>query len=302
MPEVSEIEKPLADFKPEHGFFVGIDSDGCAFDSMEIKHKECFAPNFVKYFGLQPVSKYARESFEFVNLYSKWRGINRWPAMIRSLDLTRERAEVVARKFSVPMLSEVRKFIESGLPLSNDGIKKYIAANDHPELRNALAWSEAVNRTVEDIVHGVPPYPYVRESLDKIKSIADILVVSATPGEALKREWHENNIAHYAKIIAGQEMGTKERHLSLAAKGKYPSEKILMVGDAPGDLKAARSIGALFFPINPGHEDASWQRFYTEAFSVFTSGKYAGDYEKKLITEFEALLPETPPWKKNEKK
>src|SRR5471030_2090154 len=105
MPEVSENERPLAEFKSQRDFFVGIDSDGCAFDSMEIKHKECFAPNFIKHFGLQPVSKYARESFEFVNLYSKWRGINRWPAMIRSLDLTRERAEVIQRKANVPQLS-----------------------------------------------------------------------------------------------------------------------------------------------------------------------------------------------------
>ena len=36
--------KPLADMQPHHPFFVGIDSDGCAFDSMEIKHKECFCP------------------------------------------------------------------------------------------------------------------------------------------------------------------------------------------------------------------------------------------------------------------
>ena len=38
-----------------------------------------------------------------------------------------------------------------------------------------------------------------------------------------------------------------------------------MIGDAPGDMKAARANGALFFPINPGHEDESWERFYDEA-------------------------------------
>ena len=36
--------KPLADLQPQQPFFVGIDSDGCAFDTMEIKHKECFCP------------------------------------------------------------------------------------------------------------------------------------------------------------------------------------------------------------------------------------------------------------------
>jgi phosphoglycolate phosphatase-like HAD superfamily hydrolase len=298
MADFPEAARPLAEFKAQKEFFVGIDSDGCAFDSMEIKHKECFAPNFVKYFNLQAVSKYAREAHEFVNLYSKWRGINRWPAMVKSLDLTRERAEVVKRGTKIPMLPEVRKFIESGLPLSNDGLKTYIEKNNHEELKNALAWSKAVNDTVEDLVHGVPPFPYVRESLEKIQKIADIIVVSATPGDALKREWTENGIDKYARIIAGQEMGTKEKHLAMAAKGKYPETKILMMGDAPGDLKAARSVNALFYPINPGREDASWQRFHDEAFDKFKAGVYAGDYEKKLIAEFEALLPELPPWKR----
>jgi hypothetical protein len=67
----------LIDFQPQHDFFVGIDSDGCAFDAMEIKHQECFTPNTIKWWGLQAVSKYARETCLFVNLYSTTRGLNR---------------------------------------------------------------------------------------------------------------------------------------------------------------------------------------------------------------------------------
>ena len=52
----------LIDFQPKHEFFVGIDSDGCAFDAMEIKHKECFIPNTIKHWGLQPVSTLTRET------------------------------------------------------------------------------------------------------------------------------------------------------------------------------------------------------------------------------------------------
>ena len=298
MADFVEAARPLVELKPTKEFFVGIDSDGCAFDSMEIKHKECFAPQFIKHFDLQAVSKYARESHEFVNLYSKFRGINRWPAMIKSLDLTRERHEVIERKAKIPMLESVRKFIESGNALSNDGLKEYIKKNDDPDLRRALGWSEAVNASVEDMVHGVPPFPGVRESLEKLVGLADVLVVSATPGDALKREWSENGIDKFVRVIAGQEMGTKEKHLSLAAKGKYAENKTLMMGDAPGDLKAARSINALFFPINPGHEQDSWARFLGEGLAKFKAGTYAGEYEKKLIAEFEALLPEQPPWKR----
>jgi hypothetical protein len=77
----TEPAKVLRELQPKHKYFIGIDSDGCAFDTMEIKHKECFIPNIIKHWNLQAVSKYAREAAEFVNLYSKWRvstGSRRW--------------------------------------------------------------------------------------------------------------------------------------------------------------------------------------------------------------------------------
>jgi hypothetical protein len=64
----------IRDFKPTTAFFVGVDSDGCAFNTMEVKQKECFRPNFIKYFGFQGVFRWAREAGEFVNLYSLWLG------------------------------------------------------------------------------------------------------------------------------------------------------------------------------------------------------------------------------------
>jgi phosphoglycolate phosphatase-like HAD superfamily hydrolase len=294
-----EAARSLAELEPRHEFFVGIDSDGCAFDTMEIKHKECFCPNIIRHWGLQPVSKYAREAAEFVNLYSKWRGINRWPALVMVFDLLRERAEVQARSVEPPQAPRIRAFItDDGFPKSNDGLKAYMAEHPDPELDTAWAWTTGVNATVADMVHDVPPFPYVRESLQFLADKADMIVVSATPVEALTREWEEHDIARYVRAIAGQEQGKKALHLELAARGKYPSDRILMIGDAPGDMKAARANDALFYPVNPGHEEASWQRFYEEAAHRFLAGEYAGAYEEGLIAEFEAILPEVPPWKR----
>jgi phosphoglycolate phosphatase-like HAD superfamily hydrolase len=290
--------RPLAELQPQSKFFVGIDSDGCAFDTMEIKHKECFCPNTIKYWDLQGVSKYAREAVEFVNLYSKWRGINRWPALVMVFDLLRERPEVTARAIAVTEARQLRAFIDSGFALSNDGLRTYLKEHPHDELERGLAWSQAVNAAIADMVHGVPPFPYVRESLERMKSEIDMIVVSATPTEALIREWQEHGIDRYVRVIAGQEMGSKSQHLALAAKGKYPSHHSLMVGDAPGDMKAARDNNALFYPINPGAENQSWERFYKEAYQRFVAGTYAGEYERVLIAEFEAYLPDVPPWRK----
>jgi len=293
---MSDPAQVLRDFRPSRDFFIGIDSDGCIFDSMEIKHKECFTPMFIKHFGLQPVSKYAREVWEFVNLYSKTRGVNRFPALVRSLALLRERPEVQARRVEVPDSAALEEWIARETKLGNATLNAEVAKGNKG-LAPVKTWSDAVNDAVADIVHGVPPFPLVRESLEKIKEKADAMCISQTPVEALQREWSEHGIDRFVAIIAGQEMGTKTQHIQFAARDKYPAERILMIGDAPGDQKAAKANGALFFPINPGHEEASWERLHTEALDRFFAGDYAGDYEAGLIREFEACLPEAPPWK-----
>ncbi len=295
--------KPLKDFKPKKKFFIGIDSDGCVFDSMGIKQRECFCPWMIACFGLQPVAQAARECKEFADLFSKTRGANRHKTIKRILsELLPSHPMVKARNFQVPQLPYYFTWVDDPKSLlSNEGLKQAIAASSSAdaksELEHVLRWSERVNAAVKDIVKDVPPFPYVRESLGKIAPLADVIVVSGTPGEALIREWEEHDIAKYAEVIAGQEMGKKAEHLDYAAKGKYEKNHVLMVGDAPGDMKAAKANNALFYPVNPGNEDKSWQRFYEEAFDKFINSRYAGSYEEKVIAEFDEYLPETPPWK-----
>lgn len=295
---MSDPREPLIHFKPQHEFFVGIDSDGCIFDSMEIKHKECFIPNIIKHWKLQCVSKYARQAAEFVNLYSKDRGINRWPALIKVFDLLRERPEVQTRGAKIPEAKPIRDFIASGAPLDNKNLQALIDKTGDAVLKQAMAWSNAVNASIADLVENVPPFPCVRESLARLQAKADLLVVSQTPTEALVREWQEHAIDKYVRLICGQEMGTKTEHIATATKGHYIPDKILMIGDAPGDLKAARANKARFYPINPGNEEASWQRFHDEAIDKFLNGQYTDQYEKSLIDEFLTYLPELPPWKR----
>jgi phosphoglycolate phosphatase-like HAD superfamily hydrolase len=284
------------DFRKTTDFFVGIDSDGCAFDTMEVKHKECFIPNIVRFFRLAAISKYVREAAEFVNLYSRWRGVNRFPALTSTMDLLAERAEVARRGFVVPRLPGLKRWIERETRLSNPALRAEVAATNDPDLAIAYEWSEACNRTIAELVREVPPFPFVRESLETMAGRADVMVVSATPGEALNREWEEHGLKQFVALIAGQELGSKREHLALATSGRYDRQKVLMVGDAPGDRAAAEANGSLFYPIDPGHEDESWQRFYEEALPRFFAGTYAGDYMARQVARFEALLPEKPPW------
>lgn len=293
---MNELQTRLRELLPEKDYFIGIDSDGCAFDTMEIKHKECFCPNLILHWNLQPISKYVREVWEFTNLYSKTRGANRFLTLIESFRLLQERQEVKDRNFTLPDLSAVVEWTQHETQLGNPVLEAYANKVNDPVIDQALRWSKAVNQTVKEMVHGIAPFPWMRESLEKLSRKADALVISQTPVEALEREWKANGISGFVRGIAGQEYGTKTEHLALAAKGKYPDERILMIGDAPGDMKAAKNNGVLFYPIHPGHEEASWKLFYEEALDRFFEGTFAGSYENELIRQFQSYLPEKPDW------
>lgn len=279
---------------PKQEFLVGIDSDGCVFDTMELKHKECFIPNIINYYELQGVSKYAREAAEFVNLYSKSRGINRFPALIEALEWLQKRPEVKARGTKIQIPQALVKWISEETKLGNPALEAKVKETGDEELKHALEWSLAVNETVKAMVRGVPPFPYVRESLEALKGKADMLVVSATPNEALEAEWEEHDVAKYVTAICGQEAGNKKETLTNATK--YPADHVLMIGDAPGDYKAAEANKCLFYPINPGDEENSWKRFHDEGIDKFLSGQFAGAYQAELLAEFDRYLPEKPKW------
>jgi phosphoglycolate phosphatase-like HAD superfamily hydrolase len=286
----------LEELKPQKDFFIGIDSDGCVFDTMEVKQKEFFIPNAVKQFELFAISKYVRETWEFVNLYSVTRGINRFPALVKVMDLLAGRPEIKELGFKLPDMEPLREWIAGETKLGNPVFKEYVRTHPHPALEPVLKWTLAVNEDIAKWLRNTPPFPYARKSIEKLSTLADAIVVSQTPHEALAREWEEHAIDVYVRAIAGQELGTKTEHIAMAAKGKYPGEKILMIGDAPGDYKAARENGTLFFPVNPGHENRSWKLFFEEALDRFIAGTYQGEYQDKLISEFQKLLPEKPSW------
>jgi phosphoglycolate phosphatase-like HAD superfamily hydrolase len=287
----------LKDFRPKFEFFVGIDSDGCVFDTMEVKQKKCFHPNIIKHWGLEAIAPYVKETAQFVNLYSKWRGTNRFPALAMVFDLLRERPEVQASGVAIPELKSLKQWMKEETKLGNPTLEARVAESGDAELAHVLQWSLEINRAVSKVVKGVEPFGFVRESLEEAGTKADLMVVSQTPLEALEREWKEHRLDGHVAVIAGQEHGTKAEHLQYAADGKYPKGHVLMIGDALGDRKAAEANEALFYPVLPGEENASWERFYREGLGRFLDGSFAGVYQEELVKEFESRLPSMPLWK-----
>jgi phosphoglycolate phosphatase-like HAD superfamily hydrolase len=285
----------MYEIHPQHEYLIGVDSDGCVFDSMELKHKECFIPAIINIYNLQAVSKYARETAEFINLYSRQRGINRFPGLVLTLEMLRQRPEVLARGATIDVPTVLAEWCRTETRLGNPALTARVRETNDPELQKALDWSIAVNQSIDDMVRAVPPFPLVRECLEAMSSRADVLVCSATPNAALEKEWDEHRISKYVVKICGQEIGSKKE--ILANSKKYGPGKTLMIGDAPGDYQAAKGNACLFYPINPGAEEASWERLHTEGLQRFFDGTFAGQYQEHLLAEFMALLPETPRWR-----
>ncbi len=86
--------------------------------------------------------------------------------------------------------------------MSDLGIQQWASEHPGPEIERCLLWGAGVNASIAEMVHGVPPFPGVREALEYMSPHADLMVVSATPVEALQREWTEHGLAEYMSVIA----------------------------------------------------------------------------------------------------
>ncbi|MBT8042334.1 MAG: hypothetical protein KJN98_04135 [Pontiella sp.] len=286
----------LINFLPRFETFVGIDSDGCVFDTMEAKQKDHFHPAIIRHWGLEAIEPQVRAAAEFTYLYSTYRGLNRFLGLCKTFELLNDWPE--ARDHAaLPDPSDLRVYCDSGLPLSNDTLQAEARRIGSKLLEQTYAWSVALNEDIDRNMPDPPPFEGVEKALQLIRKHSDAIVISQTQAVALLKDWYRDDLAKYVSVIAGPELGSKIDHFTMAAGDRYPAHAILMIGDAPGDMATAESIGCNFFPINPGHEVQSWQRFMDEAYTKFLSGGFSEAYQQQINDEFKALLPGTPPWK-----
>lgn len=296
---MAEMNKELS-FVRDKEYLVCVDSDGCLLDNMELKHKECFCPATVNSWDLQAISKYAREAAEFVNLYSRTRGYNRFPAIIRTLDLLFDREEVKKVGVKKPELAPLEDWIRTSKNLSTTGLTEYCnqCENPDPVLLQAIRWGNEVDANIRHIVRNISPFPMVKESLKVLHGFANIVVVSATPNEALRRELAACGIMEFVDEVAGQEMGTKSENIRKAMAGHYAPDHVLKIGDAVSDYMAACDNHVLFYPIVPGSEVESWTEAGRSVAEAFRAGTYKGEMMDSCVERFLNALPEHAPWEK----
>jgi phosphoglycolate phosphatase-like HAD superfamily hydrolase len=273
------------DFEKKHEFMVCIDSDGCAMDTMEVKHRKCFGPQWIYTYGLEEHFEECMKLWLDINLYSGTRGINRFKGLAMALE------EVQRRGYChTEGLEEFVTWTKEAKELSNPALLSLTQKSSSECIEKALLWSIRTNRAI----HGLPaddaPFPNVKSAMDEMCKKADLVAVSSANKEAVEAEWQKHHLKEDCRVLLTQEAGSKAFCIGELVKMGYDPKKLLMVGDAPGDRTAAAGNGVWFYPILVGKEGESWEKLLNDAFPRLTAGTFDGEYQEQLIAAFEKNL------------
>lgn len=271
----------LDEFRRTHRFAVCVDSDGCAMDTMNIKHIRCFGPCLVAEWGLERWQDAILARWNDINLYTRTRGVNRFKGLAMAL------TEIDRQYTPIDGVAQLRDWADRAGELSNAAVQAQQAR--HPIFGKALDWSRAVNEAIGALPpEAVAPFPGVAEALAMAHRAADVAVVSSANPEAVREEWQRFGLLPHVDLLCTQELGSKAYCISRLGEKGY--DRILMCGDAPGDRQAAERSGALFYPILVNREAESWQALMDEGLPRFLEGTYAGAYQQRLNDAFDANL------------
>lgn len=276
----------LQHFVKNREYLVCVDSDGCAMDTMDIKHFRCFGPCMVEEWGLEEWAQPILARWNEINLYTMTRGVNRFKGLAMALD------EINAQYTAVEGLDELKAWAGSAPELSNGALEKALPAAQGPCLAKALSWSKKVNAAINALPESEKkPFDGAAAGLAAAHAAADVAVVSSANREAVEEEWARCGLLGSVDVLCCQDAGSKAACIAqLKAKG-YAPDHILMVGDAPGDKAAAEKNGVWFYPILVRHEAESWAELVSTALARLTSGAYA-PYGEALAEKFLANLGE----------
>lgn len=275
----------ISDFVKKKEYLICIDSDGCAMDTMDIKHIQCFGPCMVTKWSLEPWQQEILNRWNEINLYTMTRGINRFKALAMALK------EINETWCPIEDWSVFLEWSKKADYLSEEAVKEQFKRSGKEIFKMAREWSEEVNVSI-DLLEGdfKKPFPGVLEGLIKAHSKADIAIVSSANAQAVKEEWETHGLMDYVDLALTQETGSKASCIRMMLEKGYEKPQVLMIGDAPGDQEAADKNGVSFYPILVRKEEESWNRFTSEILSVFLEGNYQGECRKRMIEAFEENL------------
>lgn len=271
----------LEKYEKKKEYLICVDSDGCAMDTMDIKHIRCFGPCMVEEWDLYDWGTPILTRWNEINLYTMTRGINRFKGLAKML------REVHETYVEIEGIEVLEKWVEESPELSNGALEKAIAETDSIILKKALSWSKHVNESITELPEEEKrPFEGVKEGLVYAHQYADIAIVSSANLQAVLDEWELYGLLEHVDIVLSQNVGSKAFCIQELLKKGYDKEKVFMTGDAPGDYEAAKKNGVFYYPILVRHEKESWEEFRKTAVSKLLDGSFGGSYQEEKLQAF----------------
>ena len=271
-------------FERKHDYLVCVDSDGCVMDTMNCKHFHCFGPCMVTEWGLEEWKEAILDRWNVINLFSMTRGINRFKGLAMAL------GEIDKQYKPITGIAALQHWADTAPALSNDAVAKAAAEATDADAKlvfeKALSWSKAVNAAIVELDEALKvPYNGAYEGLAAAHQFADVAMVSSANRDAVEEEWGKFGLLQHTDIVLAQDVGSKAACIKEMLKFGYDVNKVVMIGDAPGDCDAAEKNGVHYYPILVNHEKESWDEAIAVAFSKLQSGEYA-EYGAEKKREF----------------
>ena len=191
----------LSQFKKTKNYLLCVDSDGCAMDTMNIKHIKCFGPKFIEAFNITKNIQAVLDRWNDINLYQITRGINRFKGLALILcELYPDDEEC----------ADFKKWTGSAKELSENSVKNKIEEGGGEIFKKALIWSQLTNAAIVALPDGEKKaFDGVYGALEEAGKTFDIAIVSSANFAAVKEEWERCKLLELTDCITTQQDGSK---------------------------------------------------------------------------------------------
>ena len=235
-----------------HPDCIAVDWDGTCMDTMVPKWTRGFNLAVAEVWpALRPYQKEIDDICWKVNLVEHTAGVQRFVALMHMM--RRWKAMGLPAPDLENFFRAVEQVEKSGEQHGVATYQKYRQRFGYDE--SPLAWSEVSDRHIAEAVKTARLFDHCRETLEAVAAQADLVVVSASKTEAVRRDLVEHRMTDLFAALCAQDFLPKKGILAGLAR-RYA--RVLFMGDTQHDVEAAEAGGVPVYLIRTGDEAACW--------------------------------------------
>ncbi len=274
-----------------------VDSAGTALDCMADRHSLAFFPAFADAFFRGADRAALEEVWSFVALRSRVRSAGRFRLLDAAMRLAPRHPGIGTRhRREDAVAAALGQWLASCSRATVSALESAMRDRSSSEaLVSAAIWS----LDVDSRLAALPPpraFAGVGEALGSIAGRAMVFVAGEGRAADIERDWRGAGLLGSSMglgelAFVGEDGGGLEEIAQAA--GSCGGGPVLVIGDSPADLEAAKAAGAAFYPVRPGSERESWLRLCGQVLPSFLRGERIESDSARFVSQF----PSSPLWR-----